>query len=74
MQSGAQKSFRLRPCYPSVGNDTDGGRRDDYTLTVHSAAPERIYTAAGGGYALSTDRGETWADAYDQVPRGLAVV
>jgi len=55
-------------------NDTDGGRRDNYTLVVYSAAPERVYTAAGGGHALSTDHGETWADAYDQVPRGLAVV
>ena len=38
----------------------DGGRRDNHTLATHPDTPERVYTAAGDGYALSTDRGETW--------------
>lgn len=38
----------------------DSGRYDNHTLATHPAAPERVYTAAGDGYALSTDRGETW--------------
>ena len=43
----------------------DGGRYDSHTLATHPAAPERVYTAAGDGYALSTDRGETWSDAQE---------
>jgi len=47
------------------GGDTwldhpDGGRRDNHTLATHPDAPDRVYAAAGDGYALSTDRGETW--------------
>jgi len=47
------------------GGDTwldhpDGGRYDTHTVTTHRDVPDRIYTAAGDGYALSTDRGETW--------------
>ncbi|WP_324663493.1 WD40/YVTN/BNR-like repeat-containing protein [Haloarcula sediminis] len=38
----------------------DGGRRDNHTLATHPDAPDRVYAAAGDGYALSTDRGETW--------------
>ena len=38
-----------------------GGRRDNHTLAVHPDAPERVYTAAGDGYALSPDGGVTWS-------------
>jgi photosystem II stability/assembly factor-like uncharacterized protein len=30
---------------------------------VHAAAPETLYEAAGGGFAESTDSGESWAAA-----------
>ncbi|MFC6861961.1 WD40/YVTN/BNR-like repeat-containing protein [Halomicroarcula sp. GCM10025817] len=39
----------------------DGARRDTHTLATHADAPDRVYTAAGDGYARSDDRGETWA-------------
>ncbi len=38
----------------------DGGRLDNHTLATHQAAPERVYTAAGDGYAESPDSGTTW--------------
>jgi photosystem II stability/assembly factor-like uncharacterized protein len=38
----------------------DGGRRDNHMLATHPDAPCRVYTAAGGGYAESTDCGDTW--------------
>jgi hypothetical protein len=38
----------------------DGGRRDNHTLATHPDRPGRVYTAAGDGYAESTDGGETW--------------
>ena len=38
----------------------DGARRDNHTLATHPDAPCRVYTAAGDGYAESTDCGETW--------------
>ena len=38
----------------------DGGRRDNHTLATHPDAPCRVYTAAGDGYAESTDCGDTW--------------
>jgi len=39
----------------------DGARRDNHTLGTHPDAPERVYTAAGDGYAESRDRGDTWS-------------
>ncbi|MFB6183288.1 MAG: WD40/YVTN/BNR-like repeat-containing protein [Haloarculaceae archaeon] len=47
------------------GGDTwrdrpEGARRDNHTLATHPDAPERVYTAAGDGYAESSDRGDTW--------------
>jgi photosystem II stability/assembly factor-like uncharacterized protein len=39
----------------------DGGRRDNHTLATHPDAPGAVHTAAGDGYAESTDGGETWA-------------
>jgi len=37
-----------------------GARRDNHTLATHTDAPERVYTAAGDGYAESVDGGESW--------------
>ncbi len=37
-----------------------GSRRDVHTLGTHPDAPERVYAAAGDGYAESDDRGATW--------------
>ncbi|PSP94250.1 hypothetical protein BRC91_06675 [Halobacteriales archaeon QS_4_62_28] len=37
-----------------------GARRDNHTLATHPDAPGRVYTAAGDGYAESTDGGDTW--------------
>jgi photosystem II stability/assembly factor-like uncharacterized protein len=39
---------------------TEGGRRDNHTLATHPETPERVYTAAGDGYAQSEDGGDTW--------------
>lgn len=33
---------------------------DAHTLRIHSGAPDRVYEAAGGGYAESHDGGATW--------------
>lgn len=38
---------------------------DCHTLTMHAYAPGRIYEAAGGGYAESTDGGTTWETIND---------
>jgi photosystem II stability/assembly factor-like uncharacterized protein len=43
----------------------DGARRDNHTLATHPGAPDRVYTAAGDGFARSEDRGETWAHPQD---------
>lgn len=37
-----------------------GSQRDNHTLATHAGAPGRVYSAAGDGYAESTDSGETW--------------
>jgi hypothetical protein len=56
----------------------DGGRRDNHTLRTHPDAPGRVYTAAGDGYAESTDGGDTWSYPQDGLDYryvwGLAVV
>jgi hypothetical protein len=39
-----------------------GSRRDNHTLATHSDAPKRVYSAAGDGYAESTDGGGTWTE------------
>ncbi|WP_266075868.1 WD40/YVTN/BNR-like repeat-containing protein [Haladaptatus caseinilyticus] len=36
-------------------------RRDNHSLTTHPETPNRVWTAAGDGYAESVDGGETWA-------------
>jgi hypothetical protein len=35
-------------------------RRDNHTLATHPDRPDRVYTAAGDGYAESDDGGDTW--------------
>lgn len=37
-----------------------GGQHDAHTLRTHPLAPDRVYEAAGGGYAQSEDAGVTW--------------
>ncbi len=38
----------------------DDARRDNHTVRTHPDAPERVYVAAGDGYAESPDGGESW--------------
>ncbi|WP_435074733.1 WD40/YVTN/BNR-like repeat-containing protein [Halorubrum sp. HHNYT27] len=38
----------------------DGSRRDNHALATHPDAPDRVYAAAGDGFAESRDRGESW--------------
>lgn len=38
-----------------------GSRRDNHSLATHPDAPDRVYAAAGDGYAESDDRGASWA-------------
>jgi len=52
------------------GGDTwqdrpEGARRDNHSLATHPDAPERVYAAAGDGYAQSEDAGDTWAYPQD---------
>jgi len=55
----------------------EGARRDNHTLATHPDAPGRVYTAAGDGYAESTDGGDSWQYPQDGLTRryvwGLAV-
>jgi photosystem II stability/assembly factor-like uncharacterized protein len=37
-----------------------GARRDTHAMATHSAAPDRVYAAAGDGFAESDDRGDSW--------------
>ncbi|GAB7010203.1 WD40/YVTN/BNR-like repeat-containing protein [Halorubrum trueperi] len=37
-----------------------GSRRDNHALATHPGAPDRVYAAAGDGFAESDDRGESW--------------
>jgi len=55
----------------------EGARRDNHTLATHPDAPDRVYTAAGDGYAESNDAGVTWRQPQDGLDHryvwGLAV-
>jgi photosystem II stability/assembly factor-like uncharacterized protein len=55
----------------------DGGQHDCHTLAAHRRAPGRVYEAAGGGYAESTDGGASWRHLDEGLTRrytwGLAV-
>ena len=54
-----------------------GAYADCHSLAAHAAAPERLYEAAGGGFAESEDFGESWEAADAGMDRlyvwGLAV-
>jgi hypothetical protein len=54
-----------------------GSYHDSHALATHPAAPGRVYEAAGGGVALSTDAGDTWTPVDAGMDRhyvwGLAV-
>jgi photosystem II stability/assembly factor-like uncharacterized protein len=54
-----------------------GGQHDCHTLAMHRQAPDRVYEAAGGGYAESVDGGSSWQRLDDGLTRhytwGLAV-
>jgi hypothetical protein len=39
-----------------------GSRYDNHTIATHPDAPDRVYAAAGDGYAESTDAGENWRE------------
>ncbi len=43
----------------------EGSRFDNHQLATHFDAPDRVYAAAGDGYAESTDGGETWRHPQD---------
>ncbi|WP_123620130.1 hypothetical protein [Halorubrum sp. CSM-61] len=38
----------------------EGSRRDNHALATHPDAPDRVYSAAGDGFAESGDRGDSW--------------
>ena len=47
------------------GGDTwtdrpDGARRDTHAMATHPDAPDRVYAAAGDGFAVSGDCGDSW--------------
>jgi photosystem II stability/assembly factor-like uncharacterized protein len=54
-----------------------GSQHDAHCLATHPAAPDRLYEAAGGGVAWSSDAGATWRPSDDGMDRlytvGLAV-
>ncbi|MGI8483832.1 MAG: WD40/YVTN/BNR-like repeat-containing protein [Thermomicrobiales bacterium] len=54
-----------------------GSQHDCHALAIHPVAHDRIYEAAGGGIAISTDRGVTWQPADTGMDRhygwGIAV-
>ncbi len=39
---------------------TADGPRDTHGTATHPAVPDRLWAAAGDGFAVTTDRGETW--------------
>lgn len=55
----------------------EGGQHDCHTLAGHRQAADRVYEAAGGGYAESADGGASWRRLDDGLTRrytwGLAV-
>ncbi|HWV36509.1 MAG TPA: hypothetical protein VNZ55_12805 [Thermomicrobiales bacterium] len=54
-----------------------GSQHDCHALAIHPVAQDRIYEAAGGGIAMSLDRGDTWQPADTGMDRhygwGIAV-
>jgi photosystem II stability/assembly factor-like uncharacterized protein len=51
LSDDAGESWRERP---------EGSRRDNHSLATHLEERGRVYSAAGDGYAESTDGGESW--------------
>lgn len=47
-----------------------GSRRDTHTIATHPNAPDRVYVAAGDGYAESDDRGESFEVVDDGLDHG----
>jgi hypothetical protein len=45
-----------------------GSQFDSHTLRAHRLAPDRVYEAAGGGYAETLDGGKTWRGFDDGLP------
>ncbi len=54
-----------------------GAYADCHAMAAHAAAPQKLYEAAGGGFAESADSGESWAAADEGIKHryvwGLAV-
>lgn len=49
-----------------------GSQHDCHSLAIPAADPDRLYEAAGGGVAISLDRGVTWQAADDGMDRHYA--
>lgn len=47
-----------------------GSRRDNHALATHPGAPDRVYAAAGDGYAESGDAGATWQHPTEGLDHG----
>ena len=56
LSEDAGKTWRERP---------PGSRLDNHSLATHSEVPERVWSAAGDGYAESHDGGESWEQPQD---------
>jgi photosystem II stability/assembly factor-like uncharacterized protein len=56
LSDDAGESWRERP---------EGSRRDNHSLATHLEERGRVYSAAGDGYAESTDGGESWHHPQD---------
>ncbi len=62
-----------------VMRSTDGGKtwedrkpgsyHDSHCIRTHPADPDRVYEAAGGGVAISSDAGETWTPVDEGMDR-----
>jgi len=54
-----------------------GSQADAHAIATHPAAPDRVYEAAGGGVAFSSDAGATWRPLDEGMDRhytwGLAI-
>lgn len=47
-----------------------GSRRDNHALATHPDAPGRVYSAAGDGYAESSDYGDSWRQHQENLEHG----
>jgi photosystem II stability/assembly factor-like uncharacterized protein len=46
-----------------------GSQHDSHAIAMHPVDPTRVYEAAGGGIAVSTDGGDTWRGADEGMDR-----